>query len=631
MPDQYSLISLSFGFVIVFGYSLQRFNEPSFPNQENLPHTLSPLRYMFLKSAYQKARLTYVSAAVLVYLLLVALGHDIAAGPKQAWPLAVALIMTGTTAMPPALKWLNKIEDLIRQWVHTWFLVPDGVERTIGILEDADYRPSPAQFRAVDSSLREQIKANLELPRTSLNYSWARASMLMISLKQMRSGADHVLKKDAFAPFETDFEEIDAKYKDLLPKVSAANPEEALVSQVEKLLRRIYAYLSWGVRYQVESEKAADDKLEELGFRIPTIGDRRLFDIVAPPLLLITVIMMVFYLAVNIGLDWAMGSRATLSQEVVNALISTTVASVMYGCAVYIVLTKRANQIEEKTWRHGSSGRLFPIAIRAGLITLAVIIVTTIAWRLSPILRSVPALVSAITTLSFPTVAVDDPAPWNLLPVKITAALPWFLAGATVSVILVYFLDGDVRRTGRDQQVRDAMILGSALGLAGATAQLIQISFADVLGSERLSPVGVAASVATEGFAAIVCGAIIGFLVPCAFRLNIMAPPDHKIATALEDLRREARDTLGTREAAENWLFISHNGLPGITPAEAVQYEGLATGVHRLLDSEETGESDERGLPPAQLRLPDGAERSEITLDPAPHVEKTSEVHAPLH
>lgn len=636
MPDQYSLISFAFGSVVVLGYSLQHFNEPSFPNQEHLPHTLSPLRYMFLKAAYQRARLTYVAAALLVYGLLVALGHDvvsnfIGAGSNQSWPLAVALIMTGASAVPPALKWLNKIEDLIRQWVHTWFLVPDGVERTIGVLEDADYRPSAAQLHAVSSPLREQIKANLELPRTSLNYRWARVSMLMVSINQMRSGADQVLRKDSFAPFEADFEEIDAKYKALAPKVSAANTEEGLVNQVEKLLNRIYAYLSWGVRYQVESQKAVDDKLEELGFRIPTIGDRRLFDIVAPPLLLITLIMMVFYLAINIGLGWAMGTPATFSQNVVNALISTTVASVMYGCAVYIALTERANQIEEKTWRHGSPGRLFPIAIRAGLVTLVVIIVTTIAWKLFPILQSVPALVDAIKTLSFPTVAATDTAPWNLLPVKITAALPWFLAGATVSVLLAYFLGGDVRRTGRDQRIRDAKILGIALGLAGATAQLIQISFADVLGSERLPWHEVAASVATEGFAGVVCGAIIGFIVPSAFRANIMTPPDHRIASALRDLRREAKATLGNQKTAENWVFMPQEDLLGISPAEAIQYEGLATGVHRLLENEETRESEDNDPAPAERHLPEVADRGAITLDPGAVVATTADVHAPLH
>ncbi len=412
----------------------------------------------------------------------------------------------------------------------------------------------------------------------------------MESLKQIRAGADHVLKKDTFEPFEADFEEINAKYSALEPKLSTSNPEDALADQVEKLLRRIYAYISWGTRYEADSQKAVDDKLEELGFRIPTIGSRRLFDIVAPPILLIAGITMVFYLAVDI-LCWVTGSLATFSQCVVNALISTIVASVMYGCTVYIALRERAKQIEKKTWSHGSPTHLIPIAIRAGFVTLVVIIVTTILWRFSAIVQSVPELVKKTRLLSFPAVAADNPAPWNLLPVKITAALPWFLVGATVSVLLAYFLGGDVRRTDRGQRLRDAKILGIALGLAGAAAQLIQISFAVVLGADQESLLREAASVATEGFAGLVCGAIIGFMVPSGYRQNIMAPPDHTMAGALRDLLCGAKTVLGDEEA-DNWVFGPNEDLLGISPAEAVQYEGLATGVQRLLKSGNEPRSD---------------------------------------
>jgi hypothetical protein len=49
-----------FGVLIVLTYAWQRFNEPSFPNEETLPRTVEPLRYLFLKPAYAKARLLYL-------------------------------------------------------------------------------------------------------------------------------------------------------------------------------------------------------------------------------------------------------------------------------------------------------------------------------------------------------------------------------------------------------------------------------------------------------------------------------------------------------------------------------------------------------------------------------------------
>jgi hypothetical protein len=199
--------------------------------------------------------------------------------------------------------------------------------------------------------------------------------------------------------------------------------------------------------------------------------------------------------------------------------------------------------------------------------------------------------------------------------------LPWFLAGATVSVVLAYFLGGDVRRTDRHQRLRDAKLLGIALGLAGATAQLIQISFADVLGSERMSMVQVTASVGTEGFAGFMCGAIIGFIVPSAYRANLMTPPDHKMASRLRDLLREAKTVLG-REEGENWVFTPHKDLLGISPAEAVQYEGLATGVQRLLKSE-ASRTFEESEPASDGRPLSVIDKWSVPIDPG--------INTPLH
>src|SRR2546421_11383903 len=37
------------------------------PNRETLPHTVAPLRYLFLRSAYERARRTYIIASLLLY------------------------------------------------------------------------------------------------------------------------------------------------------------------------------------------------------------------------------------------------------------------------------------------------------------------------------------------------------------------------------------------------------------------------------------------------------------------------------------------------------------------------------------------------------------------------------------
>ena len=59
-----------FGVLIVLTYAWQRFDEPSFPKEETLPRTVEPLRYLFLKPAYAKARLFYLLGLLGLYVLL---------------------------------------------------------------------------------------------------------------------------------------------------------------------------------------------------------------------------------------------------------------------------------------------------------------------------------------------------------------------------------------------------------------------------------------------------------------------------------------------------------------------------------------------------------------------------------
>ena len=50
------------------------------------------------------------------------------------------------------------MEELLRHWVHELFLVPDGVEKTIGVLEDARYEPPPSQLDLLQSPRRERCR-----------------------------------------------------------------------------------------------------------------------------------------------------------------------------------------------------------------------------------------------------------------------------------------------------------------------------------------------------------------------------------------------------------------------------------------------------------------------------------------
>jgi Protein of unknown function (DUF2384) len=608
MPSLEHYLSVFFvlGLLVVMAHAWQRFNEPSFPNRQALPRTVDPLQYLFLRPAYGRARLAYVTALLLLYGVLVAAGQSIvptlgAAGmkdfPPEAWALLIALILTGVGLAPEPLKWLNTIEEQLRRGVHAWFLVPGGVERIIGVLEDARYEPPASQLSLIaNPAVREKLQDDLKLSTGGLRYRWARATMLMMSLRQMGAGMAHPLQKAAFEPFKEDFDAILVTYRALKQDVQAdteraadEEAEENLIGSVDNLLKRIYAYVSWGILRQVSSDREGYQTLEALGFRIPKTGGRRLFDIAAPAVFLVALITMVFWVAVD-TLGWMMKvSGPTMSQSIVSALTSAMAASIMYGVAVFIALNGRHTQIERKVWREGSPRCLIPIAIKAGLVTWCVIIATTVLWDFPEAWQSFVSIIRmAVSVFSGDPAAAAAAASWSFLPARIGTALPWLLVGATASAVLANSLSGDVRRTDRSQRLRDAIILGIAVGLAAGAAQLIQLSLMELFEGQR-SLYGAVPIVALAGFA---CGVVIGSMVPAACRTNLVTPLDPIMARSLRELQRQAQTALG-KPAADDWLFSPNSDLGGITPAEAIQHKTHATGVGRLLESEAALRRDE--------------------------------------
>jgi hypothetical protein len=598
--EQFWSIFFLIGLLVVMAYAWQRFDEPSFPQRENLPHTVDPLRYLFLRSTYGKARWAYVAGLIGLYGLLVAPGPTVIGAlgdvgfkdfPPKAWALLIALVLTGVGAAPASVKWLNVVEEWLRRWVHAWFLVPDGIERTIGVLEDARYDPPPSQLSLVENpATRERLQENLKAPTGTLRYRWARTAVLMVSLRKMGAGAPHSLKRAAFQPFDEDFKAILASYRALRQDVEAvlSNPtdsdtEENLLTSVDSMLKRIYAYMSWGLLQQADYEGDIDQILEELGFRIPKTGGRRLLDAVVPAALVVALITMVFWVSMDAG-RWEMrlSTTGTVSDTLISALSSAIAAALMYGSAVFIALKGRANQIEEKAWREGSTRCLIPIAIKAGLVTWGVTIDATVIFQFSEVWRSLVAMVEGLQSSLAGTTTDSSVEGWSFLPISIATAFPWVLVGATAAAVLATSLRGDVRRIGPSQRLREAVVLGIAVALAAAAAQSIQFALTEKL--EDAPPLY--GDVPLVALAAFACGAIIGFTLPVAYRINLVTPLDPIMARALGGLLAQANLTLGSDTAARDWVFAPNRDLGGITPAEAVQYKTQATGVARLLEAE---------------------------------------------
>src|SRR5262249_26282509 len=144
--------------------------------------------------------------------------------------------------------------------------------------------------QALPNPYREKLdvlRRDLAAPQSSLEYRWARATCVFSLLKQIGVAAELPLKSVAFAPFRDDLKAIQEKFSAVQRDVSVfleqhrnEAREEDLKSSIGIILKRMYAYISWGLGNQEKSEKDIDEILREIGFKIPDgRSPHRLIDI----------------------------------------------------------------------------------------------------------------------------------------------------------------------------------------------------------------------------------------------------------------------------------------------------------------------------------------------------------------
>jgi hypothetical protein len=146
------------------------------------------------------------------------------------------------------------------------------------------------------------------------------------------------------------------------------------------------------------------------------------------------------------------------------------------------------------------------------------------------------------------------------------------------------------------------MILGSGLGLAAAFSQGIQLSLIDLLQqSNSLTNTSLIVQSATQGLGESAIAAIIGFMVPWAYRRSIAVPTDPESARELRKILDRAQRIRGDKSAAEDWVFQPLYELGGISPAEAIEYKSLINRVAKILEGESPRSEQETTLAPLRL------------------------------
>jgi hypothetical protein len=596
--DANSLIFLAIGMIVVLMFAWRRFNEPSFPNNDTLPRTVDPLRYLFISSAYTKARLVYSLGFIFLYVLLVLPGPSAASLvgvtnlPTEGWALAVAIVIV-QVAPNAGIKWLNLVEETWRKWVHSWFLVPDGIVKTAAILQEAKLSLTPEQFENLPEDVRLRIEAGLQLPPNSLRGGWARAQAMLDGT--LRTGAFSGL---AAEPFKDDFDDIKKRYRALrdeiapylesTPAPAACDGIDGVDTKLQGFLRSVYIYISWLVLYSAQNERDVDQKLEDFGFSIPPRGGRRTFDLMATPAIMVGFVTLVFWLAAPLP----QGKPGTPAYDAVAHVMTAAAGwignSLFYGLVLYLALHLRSTQIEEKAWMRGSPRCLGVIAMKTGFTAYVTIVVVGVVSALIPVWLKA---------------AVREPdanSVWGGVDwlQKLLGSTPWALVGATVGVMVARSVGVDIERTTVADRIKEGLRFGAVLALVAGVAQLLQNTINQQLLAGLVKHFHASdqawifitnpLEVGTVGAA---CGAIIGFTVPYAFRMSILEPADWQEARNLQDLIDRATTAFGSAEKARDWAFspTKTNKFAGLTPAEALGYRAYAPTVMRYVKTDVAG------------------------------------------
>ena len=280
-----------FGLIAVGAYAIRRFNEPSFPNNEALPSTTEPLRYLFLKREYRRARLTYVVASLILYTALIWPGPSIVpklgiVGLKEAdtdtWALIVALVLVGV--MPNiSVKWLGLVEENLRRVIHSRFLVPDGTIRMIELLKYAHYEPRASLL----SSLSE-IPPRQPSPRPAGSAEHAFPSLgTGDDADGIPSGSSgRVRHIRSTARPSSPLRRISTRSRNVTAFSSSRSTPSTISGRRASSRRRsadrprrcsggFYAYINWGIRHKANTEGEVTQTLEDSSaspFRRSAIG-----------------------------------------------------------------------------------------------------------------------------------------------------------------------------------------------------------------------------------------------------------------------------------------------------------------------------------------------------------------------
>ena len=558
VSNPYFLLCLLLAVVVVFLSAKQKFGEATAERRDDDYIAQLLPKYLATREEYSGALIWYIATMIFIVIVMSLLGRPVlglggAQVPDVAYaaPLFVALVMLG---LIPQVPWLQQLEPKIRKFWHERAFIPAAARATAEKLAAAEFdfsRYRSDEILALPAMDGVKL-ADLDRPRGSLEYSWARLSCLSYELDWRRQeGRTEALDPELLDKYASDLNNIVEKRAALKEDVAqyrkakrrnAAHTNEQLHRTIRNLSRQLYVLLGCAVRMKLRPDADIAAALTPFGFELKSNTRREgHHDLITVGLAVMAICLLVLvFAAYGLGALLEHFRLLKLSTDFprgpLDAFIWSGTAVLTHGVAIWVAENIRARRISAGRW-FGSSGGMHANSANHVRVALAC------------------AIAGYATYLVLGLIIQGE-----ITKVLLTTAAAFALLPAATGGFYAYHLD-NVELGRRPPRWREIGSQTLATGLCGLVAAH---NYAAVTGAGNAYDY-----IALVTLMGMIVGASLAWYIPAAAQTENFDPLAQEQAARLAMLRAAAVRRFPSAEQADLWLEQRHPALGDMSPSQA--------------------------------------------------------------
>jgi hypothetical protein len=354
--------------VVVFLFSMTKFNESTIAKDEDdLISQLLP-RYLATSEQYSRALMIYLAAMSTVVVALSLLGPRVASmgggtlpeAPREL-PLAIALVMVGVL---PNVPFLQELERQLRRFAHERAFIPTAARATAERLATAELDFTSYQTEEVlgSSAMRGVERSDFAAPRDSIEYSWARLSCILHLVGKIQN-ADTAASLDGemLSRYAQDLDNLALKRRTMQGEMEQYRHEKAadrystnddLHRSIRTTLRKLYVLLGCAVRLKSNSDDATSSVFRSFGFQLEMpMAKHDNGNLIIVGLAMMTAsAFSIVYAAATVSTHEYWNPSAYFPQRIAEAFSWTFSALLAHGTSIRVAEWMRRRRLARASW-----------------------------------------------------------------------------------------------------------------------------------------------------------------------------------------------------------------------------------------------------------------------------------------